>query len=128
MSDYSGLTVLIAQDRRPVVYLSLALNHPKTLQEDTMIRKKLPNSWRLPAEDPRSPGLLEISWAISDSHDLASGLQDIVRERELNPEIYPFWTPLRLADAMEKEARRIREATQDSSLQLLKNAFGNEWG
>jgi hypothetical protein len=33
-----------------------------------------------------------------------------------------------LADAMEKEARRIREATQDSSLQLLKNAFGNEWG
>jgi hypothetical protein len=42
MSDYSGLTVLIPQDRRPVVYLSLALNHPKTLQEDTMIRKSYP--------------------------------------------------------------------------------------
>jgi hypothetical protein len=79
-----------------------------------MLRNSLPNWWGHPAEDPRFPGLLAISWAISDAHDLASGQRYILREGEFHPDTYPFWTPLRLAQEMEQAAQRIREWTQDS--------------
>jgi hypothetical protein len=79
-----------------------------------MIRDKLPNSWGYPAEDPRFEGLLAISRAISDAHDVASGQQGILLDLEMHPEIYHYWSPLRLAEAMEKAAQRIRKATQDS--------------
>jgi hypothetical protein len=81
-----------------------------------MIRNKLPNSWGHPAEDPRFEGLLKISRSISDAHDVASGQEDIRYELEWEPEIYHFWAPLHLAEAMELAAQRIRELTQDSPL------------
>jgi hypothetical protein len=79
-----------------------------------MIGNKLTNSWGHPAEDPRFEGLLKISRAISDTHDVASGQEDILDQLEMNPEIYHFWAPLRLAEAMEQGAQRIRERTHES--------------
>jgi hypothetical protein len=83
--------------------------------EGEMYHNKLPNWWGHPAKDPRFQRLLEISRAISDAYDLAQGEQDILREGEMHPDLYHFWPPLRLAQAMEEAAQRIRERTEDST-------------
>jgi len=72
------------------------------------------NWWGPPRDDPRFQGLLKISWIISDALDLSSRQTDIVRESEMNPEIYPFYTPLKLARLMREPAGRIESMTDRS--------------
>ena len=72
---------------------------------------RLPNSWQYdPSIDQRFVGLLDISFAISDAFDLASGYLD-AEEVENEPTIYKIWMPTRLAERMREAAQRIDEMT-----------------
>jgi hypothetical protein len=64
--------------------------------------------------DPRLKGLPKISWVISDAFDLASHQREIREQINMEPSIFPIWTPLRLAEEMESAAGRIREMTVTS--------------
>ena len=73
---------------------------------------RFPNSWGPLGDDPRYEGLLKISWAIEDADDLSGGRNDIARESEMNPEIYPIYNPLKLAKLMREAADRIELMTR----------------
>ena len=67
------------------------------------------NAWEF--RDERFEGLLALANAINTAYDLAGGKHDVVEETELNPSVYPVWTPLRLAERMGEAATRIEEMT-----------------
>ena len=66
------------------------------------------------SDDPRFKGLLDISWAISDAFDLATGQIDTAENIETDPEIYKFWLPLKLVSRMREAANRIESMTNGS--------------
>ena len=66
------------------------------------LRRRLPNAWGI--HDERFEGLLATANEINDAVDLAGGSGEIVLESELEPDLYPMWTPLRLAGRMRSAA------------------------
>jgi hypothetical protein len=72
--------------------------------------RRYENAWAL--DDERFEGLLAIANAINDAIDLAGGSVEVVEESEFEPDLYPMWTPLRLAERMRAAAERIEEATE----------------
>ncbi len=76
---------------------------PDISEADT--QTKLPNTWQY--QDPRLEGCLEISYAIVDMWDM-DWSPFIVDQLELDS----FPTPLELAEAMDKVAKRIKSLTE----------------
>ncbi len=72
--------------------------------------RRYENAWAL--DDERFEGLLAIANAINTAFDLAAGEVDVVTESEFAPDVYPCWTPLRLAERMRSAAQRIETATE----------------
>lgn len=74
------------------------------------LARRYPTQWLWP--DERFDGLLGLANAINDAFDLATGESNVVAESELAPDVYPIWTPLRLAGRMREAAQRVEELTE----------------
>ncbi len=73
------------------------------------LKRRLPNAWE--PDDDRFEGLLPIANAINTVIDIAHGQTDVVAESEFEPEYYPYWSPLRLADRLREALHHIEEST-----------------
>jgi hypothetical protein len=73
--------------------------------------ERRPNAWEIPG-DERFEGLLKIANAINDAIDLACRDRETIAMSELEPELFPVWTPLRLAARMREAAEHIESGTR----------------